>query len=299
MKSANQTSSRGIPVEGYTLSYRIEGKGPTAFVIGSSAYYSKSFQQGLRDHLRLVFCDWRGFAPSPENGDTPVDFNGLLEDIELCRKKLLIDKMIIIGHSAHALLALEYAKTYSNHVTHVVMIGVSPNFSSMNAEAAEQNWKESVWPDRKKVFEQRVRDEPDDVLAQLPPDRRFVKWYCRRDPQAWYDYRFDSSHLWEGVCPNMKLFDFLYGVALRDIDITQKLENFDRPVFLALGRYDFIVAPPSSWDDPRKKFKDITVRIFEHSGHSPQYEEPELFEQELVAWLSRKSNRELGVTSLR
>ncbi len=299
IKSKSQESKGTIPVEGYTLSYTIEGKGPTAFVIGSSAYYSKSFQQSLRDHLRLVFCDWRGFAKSPENGDAPVDFNALLGDIEVCRKKLLIDKMIIIGHSAHALLALEYAKKYPNHVSHVVMIGVSPNFSSMNAEAAEKNWNESVWPERKEVFEERVRSLPDDILAQLPPDQRFVKWYCRRDPQAWYDYRFDSSYLWEGIFPNMKMFDYLYGVALRDLDITKKLENFDRPVFLALGRYDFIVAPSSSWDGPRKKFKDITVRVFERSGHSPQHEEPELFEQELIAWLSRKSSEELGVASLR
>lgn len=287
----NKKNTGIIEVNGYKLSYRIEGTGPTAIVIGRSAYYSKSFSQSLRNYFRLIFLDWRGFVQPPDSGDTLIDFNTLLDDIEVCYKTLALGEIIIIGHSAHALMALEYAKKYSNHVTHVVMIGISPNLSSSNAEAAENYWNESVWPDRKKALEERVSDLPDEVLAKLPADQRFVKWYVRRDPQAWYDYSFDSSHLWEGVFPNMTMFDFLYGVALRNIDITQGLESFDRPVFLALGRYDFIVAPSSSWDSSREKFRDITVRVFEHSGHSPQYEEPELFEEELITWLSRKSKR--------
>ena len=30
------------------------------------------------------------------------------------------------------------------------------------------------------------------------------------------------------------------------------------------------------------------MRIFEHSGHSPQYEEPELFDEQLLQWLVSK-----------
>ena len=82
------------------------------------------------------------------------------------------------------------------------------------------------------------------------------------------------------------MFDYVWGILFRDIDITHALEQFDKPVFLGLGRYDFLVAPPSSWDAVRSKFKDLTIRIFEKSGHIPQLEEPELFDQELLRWLS-------------
>lgn len=50
---------------------------------------------------------------------------------------------------------------------------------------------------------------------------------------------------------------------------------------MALGRHDFIVAPPSS------RFADVTVRIFEKSGHTPQYEEAERFDRELLHWMQR------------
>lgn len=84
----------------------------------------------------------------------------------------------------------------------------------------------------------------------------------------------------------MPMFDYLYGVALRDLDIRKGLSTFEKPVFLALGRYDFIVAPSSSWDPIRQSFHDLTVRIFERSGHSPQYEESPLFDAELLGWIS-------------
>ena len=86
----------------------------------------------------------------------------------------------------------------------------------------------------------------------------------------------------------MDIFNYVYGQVFRDIDITQGLEAFDRPVFLALGRYDFVMGPPSMWDPIRPKFRDLTVRVFEQSGHTPQYEEPALFDAELLRWMKEQ-----------
>lgn len=272
-----------VEIDGYKLHYRIEGNGPTALVIGSSVYYPRSFSKELRQHLRLVFVDWRGFAQTANHTD--ISLGTLLDDIEQIRQKLELKTCMVIGHSAHALLALEYAKKYHHHVSHVIIIAISPNLSPAHAAAAEQYWQESVWPERKAALEKRIQLLPDEELSKFSPAERFVRWYVRRDPQAWYDFNFDSAWLWEEALPNMPMFDFLYGVALRDLDITRGLETFDTPIFLALGRYDFIVAPSSSWDPIRPKFQNLTVRVFEHSGHSPQYEEPAVFNQEVVQWL--------------
>ena len=67
------------------------------------------------------------------------------------------------------------------------------------------------------------------------------------------------------------------------------LAGLERPVWLGLGRYDFLVAPPSSWDRVRPHLRDLTVRVFERSGHTPQYEEAERFDAELLAWLAGPS----------
>lgn len=276
-----------IEIDGFKFQAHIEGQGPTALVIGSALYYPRSFSKELCSQFRMVFVDWRGFAKQETAKEQSVSFDTLLADIEKVRNALQIRSCILIGHSAHALLALEYAKKYPHAVSHLVMIGAAPNLSQTMHEAASRNWEESVWPERKEANAKRLQNLPDEELEKLPLPERFVAWYVRRDPQAWYDFNFNSSKLWEGIRPSMPLFDYLYGVALRDLDITKGLDSFKKPVFLALGRYDFIVAPPSSWDPFRAKFKDLTCRVFERSGHSPQYEEAHNFNKELITWFKK------------
>lgn len=81
------------------------------------------------------------------------------------------------------------------------------------------------------------------------------------------------------------VLDQMYLRFAREVDVSQGLESLDLPVLLAYGRFEFLVAPVHSWDPLRSKFKNLTVRIFEKSAHSPQYEEAELFDAELLKWL--------------
>lgn len=288
--AAQQTSSTGtIPAGRFRLQYRVEGIGPPAIVIGSAAYDSKVFSQNLRQHLRLVFLDHRGWAPSPGPVSTSeFELEVLLDDIERARRQLALGRIVIIGHSGNSLTALEYAKKYSANVSHVVMIAIAPNLSAANAAAAERYWQEFASPERKAVMEENLLRLPDDKLAQLPAGEQFRRRYVREGPRFWYDPRFDAAPFCEGLELNLDMFNYVWGQVFRDIDITRSLEKFNRPVFLALGRHDFVVGPPSLWDPVRPRFKDLTVRMFEQSGHTPQYEEAVRFDAELLRWLKER-----------
>ena len=279
-----------IQADQFNLSYLIEGEGKPAIVIGSAIYYSRAFSQDLRKQIKFVFLDHRGFAPSPGKVDT-TDFSldKILMDIERTRQQLALGKIMIIGHSGHSYMALEYAKKYPENVTSVVMIGIAPDLGEANERLIEQTWRESVDPERKRILAENLLRLPDEKLSELSPSQAFIRTYVRNGPKAWYDPQFDSSPLWEGVEINIDMFTYMWGRVFRDIDITKGLNDFHKPVFLALGRYDYLVAPPSSWESVRPKFQDLTVWVFEKSGHTPQYEQPELFDKELLAWLARKS----------
>ncbi len=268
----------------FRLRYRIEGTGPPAIVTGSAIYLPRAFSENLRKHLRLVFMDSRGFAPSPG----PMDASAFalekqLEDIEQARRELGLGRIVVIGHSIHSIRALEYAKKYPENVSHVVMIG-SPSLTAGGTQAREQYWQEFASPERKAVMEENRRRFSDEQLAQLPPGQRFIRSYIRNGPQYWYDPRFDASELWEGVEVND---DSRQANAFGGVDITEGLDTFDRPVFLALGRYDFRIPLPT-WDPIRPEFRDLTVRVFEQSGHWPHYEEAALFDAELLGWLEER-----------
>ena len=273
----------------FQLRYRIEGSGIPTIAIGSAIQGPRLVSPQLRQHLRLVFLDHRGFAASPGRVDTAeFALDRLVDDIERTRQELGLGRIAVLGHSGHALMALEYAKKYPANVSHVIMIGMAPDLSAASAAAAERYWQESVSPERKAALEENFQRLSDERLAQFPPGEQFIKNYVRNGPRIWYDPRFDSSPLWEGMEVNRAMIDHVWGCEFRDIDITHGLATFDWPVFLALGRYDFLVAPPSAWDAIRPQFRNLTVRVFERSGHTPQYEEAALFDAELVRWMKNR-----------
>lgn len=274
-----------IEIDGFELKYRTEGIGPDVLVIGSSIYYPRSFSQNLRKFLRLHFVDYRGMAEGPE---VKLTFDTLLDDLECCRQQLRLEKCIVIGHSVHGLLALEYAKKYKEHVSHVVIIGMPPHMKPNHIEMAQHHWDESVWPERKAAFERKMKLMPDEKMNQLPRDQWFLQMNFRNVPKSWYDYNFDATPLWQGVKLNTHVLDQMYLGFACEVDISQGLESLDLPVLIAYGRFEFLVAPVHSWDHLRPKFKNLTIRIFEKSAHSPQYEEAELFDAELLKWLARR-----------
>jgi proline iminopeptidase len=287
-EAAQPEFQRGtVPAGEFQLRYQIEGTGTAAIVIGSSVYLPRAFSQNLRKHLRLVFLDHRGYAPSPgpmDAGEFTVD--KMLDDVERARQQLGLGRIAIIGHSIHSVMALEYAKKYPDNVSHVIMIGSAAlNAENGHGMVMDQYWEEFASPERRAALEENRRRLPNEQLDRLPPGQRFLRLYIREGPRTWYDTQFDASPLWEGVGYND---DYGRARPFRSVDITQGLDIFDRPVFLALGRYDFRVAPPSSWDPFRTKFRDLTIRVFERSGHWPHYEEEEAFDSALLNWLEER-----------
>ncbi|SCY89486.1 alpha/beta fold hydrolase [Microvirga guangxiensis] len=270
---------------GFELAYSIEGQGVPAIVIGSAVYYPRTFSKGLRQSLQLIFVDHRGFAKA-SNDLKPEDYtlDVVLDDIDLVRRHLGHERVIVIGHSGHGYMALEYAKRYPQHVSHVVMIGTGPSHSALHQEASERYWQESVCPDRKARLASDLALLPSEI--EPAPEKRFITFCIRLGAKSWYDWTYDAAPLWDGVHVNMPVFDHLWGETFRDLDVRQGLDKFDIPVFLALGRYDYLVAPYATWDAYRGSFKDLTIRVFEKSGHTPQMEESELFDAELLEWLA-------------
>jgi proline iminopeptidase len=273
----------------FNLRYTIEGDGQNALVIGSSYYYPRIFSQALRKHLRMVCVDHRIFAePHDVTDRNEYTLDVILDDMELTRKELNLGKIIVIGHSGHAFMALEYAKKYPENVSHVVMIGIAPNLNAASQEAADRYWQELVCTERKNKLDENSRSL-EKKLVGLAPDQQFIQQYVATGPRAWFDFNFDATSLWDDAQMNMPMFGYVWGEIFRDIDIIKELDKLDKPVFIGLGLYDFVVAPFYSWHPIRHHFKNLTVRIFEKSGHTPPYEEPEKFDAELLHWLKSYS----------
>lgn len=273
----------------FELGYSIEGEGDgplTALVIGSSIYYPRTFSKPLREHLKMAFVDHRGFARATRTfGRSDFELDLLLSDIELTRQTLGLGPVVIIGHSGHGYLALEYAKAYPQSVSHIVVISTGPSHGSHMA-LAERRWNEAVCPERKAKFDQDMHLLKSDIATD--PENRFVHFCIRLGAKGWYDLGFDGAALWDGVHSNAEMFDYVFGEVFRDIDVAKGLRDLDKPVFLAMGLFDYQVAPHFAWDPYRAEFRDLTIRVFDRSAHCPQLEESQLFDTELIQWLTSR-----------
>ncbi len=278
------SSTNHVYSNGFKLQYIVEGTGTPAIVVGSSLYYSRTFSANLRNSLNMVFVDHRGFSPPYDCQDTSqFQLDLLVDDIELIRKELGLNRVIMIGHSGHAFMALEYAKKYPDNVSHLVMMCAAPNLSRKGHMAAEQYLNDSVCPERKAVLAKNLEKLPQAIAAA--PEKAFITYCLLMGPKSWFNYNYDATKLWGGIQVNMAMFDYVWGEVFRDIDITKNLDRLQAPAFLALGRYDYLIPPPYMWESVRDKFSNLTIRVFEKSSHAPHFEEPELFAQELIEWL--------------
>ncbi|BDA77470.1 AB hydrolase superfamily protein YclE [Leptospira kobayashii] len=268
----------------FNLQYIIEGKGKPALVVGSALYYQRTYSQNLRNHLKLVFADHRGFAPNNLVKDkTKFELELLVEDIESLRKKLDLGKLILMGHSGHGYMALEYAKKYPENVSHLVLTCFAPSHSSENHAESDKHFDLTAAQERKTALAKGMSQLGDAISKD--PSKAFITFCLLTGAKSWYDYDFDASELWADVEVNMTMFDYVWGEIFRDIDITKGLEKMDVPVFLGLGRYDYLVPPAHTWDGIKEKFKNLTYHIFEKSSHAVHFEEPELFDKVLIEWL--------------
>lgn len=273
----------------FELQYRDSGaSGPVCLVVGSALYYSRSFHPQMNQEMRMVYLDHRGFSkPSMVVNDTDYTFEVLLSDIERFRVEMNLGPVVILGHSAHGYMALEYAKRYSGSVIQVCLVATGPSHGLHMLEA-ERNWTESVCTARKTQYEMDLQNM--EVQMMEAPEERFVIFCKGMRTRAWYDWTVDIDELWKGVQVYMPAMDFLFGEVFRDIKIEEGLSELKVPVLLVLGRCDYQVAPGWTWNVYRPLMQKLTVRVFEKSAHNPQTEQALEFFNEFKKWIDKSFN---------
>jgi len=279
------SEKESIIIDGTELNCVIEGTGKPVLVIGSSVYYPKTFSSDLRNSLRLYFVDMRWFAKKYSQFRLEdYTLETLTGDIETIRKRLKLEKMIIIGHSIHGSIAFEYARRYPDRVSHIIVIGSPICQSNKQQEDAINEIWASASDERKRLMNDNWKKLA--AIKGLSPAQFEIENYCLMSPKYWYDPGYDAHWLWNGMTLNMDLLNHIYISVFNDYYMFREVREVPAPTFVALGRYDYI-DPHTLWNG-HDDIKDLTIRIFEKSGHTPQLEEPELFDNEILNWLSNK-----------
>jgi proline iminopeptidase len=276
-----------VSVDGASLRYVCEGAGLPTLVVGSAIYYPRTFPRQLRKRLRLIFMDVRHFAQTDASfGVDKISLDTYMDDIKRIHDHLGLDRVVLIGHSHHGNLALEYAKRYPARVSHIVLIGSPPVDVISTIRAAEIYWENHASKRRKATLQKKLAAVCTEQSGRMTPEQAFVAQYVAEGPKYWYDPNYDASRLWRGVPINMGIIKVFRNFFAEGYQLRWDVEQLAAPVLIVMGQYDYAV-PPMLWDDVRGTLKNLTFHLFEKSGHTPQLEEPEQFDRVLLDWLER------------
>jgi proline iminopeptidase len=287
-----QVISGVLSVKGAELHYIIEGDGYPCLVLGHSKSCRLILSQELRNHFRFVFLDLRNDAASNNTLDaSKITLDTFLDDINTARKTLGFDKHAILGHSIFSIIALEYGRKYPHYTTHIVISGYMPYIKSNRA--AEKFWESDASDERKMILKQNF-EQDDNEIQEESPHNKMVKLYRKMAPKLWYNPKYDPTWIYDVVETNRDVSPHSF---LRGYDIAKRPGTISTPVFLAIGRYDYL-CPYFLWDDRKYALPDLSYNLFMKSGHFPMVEEKEQFDRRLIEWFNSKLNQSLNPKGL-
>jgi proline iminopeptidase len=264
-----------LAVNDADLFYTTRGRGPVCLVPSSMGTKPFEFQMPARlsDHFQVVFVDLRGSGRS--TGDfADLTFDVLAEDLEAVRMDLGVEKVTILGHSILGSLAIEYGRRRPASVSHVITAGAPPrgDMAWIAAKAAEF-WETDASEERKEILREN--------LARVPQGQTGI---LAQTPMRFFDAGFNAAPLLAEAVYNPAVFAHLLGPLTHDWDITVGSDSLRVPIFLAHGRYDYVVPHPL-WDGIVETLPDATFALFERSGHQPFFEEPDEFVAAVMEWM--------------
>ncbi len=271
---------------GAQLSYVVEGSGRPCIVMGVEAYYVRAFPDALKKVLRCAFMDLQTVERAPRADTASYSVRQATDDVEAVRRSLGWERVVVFGHSVHGLIALEYARRYPEHVTQAVVVGSAPFWGPRLEAAHRAFWEKDASRERKAALQNRQERFAAQRQAARGSDA-IVLTFVSGAPRFWFDLGYDGASLWRGIRIDTLRWSGLFASAASyDVRVGPSIS---RPVFVALGRYDYTI-PYTTWS--REYLAALprgTVQTFAQSGHSPFMEQPVEFAQRLAAWLDATS----------
>ncbi|HET9622615.1 MAG TPA: alpha/beta hydrolase [Kofleriaceae bacterium] len=268
--------------------YTIAGTGPACLVpsLAGTPIYERTFTPALAHVMQLVFVELRGNRTA--TGDVAaLTFDAMVDDLEAVRRALGLGRVAVLGHSAHAFLALAYAARFPEATSHVLAIAGAPGMTPGVFARTTAYWELVASPERKRIVaENRARLTPE-AMAKLTPSERVIVPYAANGPMFFADPTYDCTPLWAGHEQiSDQLFARFWGPEgqLAAFDPDASLPKITAPVFIGQGVFDF-AAPPHVWAGELAKLRRATYHAFERSGHYPQLDEREAFAAAVASWL--------------
>lgn len=237
------------------------------------------------EKYRYVSFDQRGAgrskpAPSTEDNDTQL----LIEDIEVIRKHLNIDKWLLVGGSWGTTLAMLYGIQYSKHVIAFILRGVFLGMQSELDWLYQSTGVARFFPDYFKEF-----IAPLDLEKQQGVLQQYAEIFDDDNEvamssacKAWYLWELRLSSLEHSASSLSSVEDFHQAACMAQIsnhyfinhcfiEENYIIENISKishiPAIIIHGRYDMVCQLSSAYQLV-EAWDNASLQILPQAGHS-------------------------------
>jgi pimeloyl-ACP methyl ester carboxylesterase len=288
------------------LIYIHGGPGGSTFIDVHNNFFSE-----IEEEYSVVYYDQRasGNSQGKANKDQ-INIEQYVEDLDVIvsyvRQELHAEKIILLGHSWGGTLGSAYLLTdgMQNNVDGWIEVDGGHNFSQhafeisrdFVIEKAEQ--LKSDRPDKAEYY-QEIIDSYDDIQSWRDPDDVILHSTNTTNVEGYfYDQEkraglvgFNQIINSETSFINLLLQNefVIRNMDVWYLDYTSKLDEIKIPMQILWGKYDGIL--PVELGIEAFEASGITednFYIFNKSGHSPHYEETELFNEKVIEFIKRE-----------
>ena len=256
--------------------------------LGWDHTYLRPWFDPLARLTQLTYYDHRGNGRSAEPRDwATVTHATWVDDAERLRKHLYGNRrMVLFGHSHGALLALEYALRYPEHLDGLILCCATPHFDTAEAAVARAYARAAAAPQPEVT-----RRALDAILAGPPPDDAALA-AALRDLLPIYVHHpaeVDLDALTADMKPRAAAFRRSFYELLPAFDVRGRLHEITVPTLVLSGRHDWAFPPEEGPARLLEHLPNGQGHVFEQSGHLPFAEEPEAFIRVVSSWMSQLS----------
>ncbi len=284
-----------VKVNDGSLFYYRTGKGVPIIVLhggpGLDQEYLKPQLLKLAKNHELIFYDQRGSGKSLE---TPMDeehinLHQFVEDLELLRKSLGLNKFILMGHSWGGLLGMQYAIDYQDQLLGLILLNSAPaDYKGQKAFADEfalrtKNIHQEIKPffayeDFKKLNSIQISNLYRKLFSVYFYDPEKVK-------ELTLNFSVASAQSGVKVMEIMSKTSWLHP----SINLFPKLKSVTVPTFILHGKQDII--PVWTAGEIKNAIPNAEMVILDQCDHFPYVEKEKQFFNQLNKFLENYGRR--------
>jgi non-heme chloroperoxidase len=210
-------------------------------------------------HVYVLDQRGHGNSDRPQEGYTPRNF---AEDVLAFMESKELKKVTVVGHSMGSFVAQYVAALAPKRVNNLVLIGSAA--SARNSAVKELQQAINSLSDR--VSEEFIRDFQTGTVAQPVPEE-FMNSVVKESQKL-------PVHVWKAVINDL--------VA----DAGAELNNIESPTLIIWGDRETVFLRAEQ-DALLSGIPNARLRVYEGTGHSPTWEQPERLARDLQDFITR------------